>query len=225
MNLSQLQENLETIRLKGNGSETVEKAVEYANACQQVRKYEAAITCLNKILADVEGDASLYAVIKTALGTALWEKAQLQKALNHFEEALKIFKEMDDKQGIAAILSIVGITFWRKCDWQKALDILKDSNNAGTIKHPRFLSLYGALDRGIATLQNRVRMGRELGDPLKILQPLFSMCALYWVTGNHKQLQVCLEESVSLAEKLGKADILNAAQGIRLLGAHSGETD
>ncbi|MBT5549481.1 MAG: tetratricopeptide repeat protein [Nitrospina sp.] len=224
MNLSQLQENLETIRLKGDWSETVEKAVEYANACQQVRKYEAAIACLNKILPDVEGDASLNAVIKTALGTAFWEKAQLQKALNHFEEALKIFKERDDKQGGAAILSIVGITFWRKCDWQKALDILRDANNEGTIKHQRFLSLYGALDRGIATLQNRVRMGRELGDPLKILQPLFSMCALYWVTGNREQLQVCLEESVSLAEQLGKADILNAAKGLTRLASLS-ETD
>lgn len=219
MNLAQLQENLEAVRSKGDKFETVEKAVEYANACQQVRKYEAAIACLNKILPDVEEDTSLRAVVKTALGTAFWEKAQLQKALNHFEEALKLFKEIDDKQGIYAILSIVGITFWRKCDWEKALEILKDAHNGEKIRDKRFTSLYGALDRGIDTLKNRVRMGRELQDSLKILQPLFSSSALYLITGNLGELKPCLDESVSLAEQLGKTDILSAAKDLTRLAA------
>ena len=220
MNLIQLQEGFEAIRLKGNRVETVEKVVELANACQQVRKYEAAITCLNKVLPDVQKDAGLLAVVKTALGTAYWEKAQFQKALNHFEEALKMFKEVHDKQGIAIILSIVGITFWRKCDWDKALEILKDAlkQNGEKKVEQRFASLYGAFDRGIATLQNRVRMGRELQDPVKILQPLFSMCLLYWVIGSHGQFKVCLDEAVALAQSLNKTDILQAAEGIMQLG-------
>ena len=219
MNLIQLQEGFEAIRLKGNRVETVEKVVELANACQQVRKYEAAITCLNKVLPDVQKDAGLLAVVKTALGTAYWDKAQFQKAISHFEEGLTLFKEIDDKQGIAAILSIVGITFWRKCEWEKALEILKDAlgQNGEKKVEQRFVSLYGAFDRGIATLQNRVRLGRELQKPLKILQPLFSMCPLYWVIGNHEQFKVCLDESVSLAEQLGKVDILNAAKGLMRL--------
>ena len=218
MNLIQLQEGFEAIRLKGNRVETVEKAVELANACQKVRKYEAAITCLNKVLPDVQKDTGLLAVVKTALGTAYWEKAQLQKALNHFEEALTLFKEIDDKPGIAAILSIVGITFWRKCEWEKALEILKDVSprqNDEKKVEPRFASLFGALDRGIATLQNRVRLGRELQKPLKILQPLFSICALYWVIGNREQLEVCLDEAVSLAQSLNKTDILQAAKDLK----------
>ena len=218
MNLIQLQEGFEAIRLKGNRVETVEKAVELANACQKVRKYEAAITCLNKVLPDVQKDTGLLAVVKTALGTAYWEKAQLQKALNHFEEALTLFKEIDDKPGIAAILSIVGITFWRKCEWEKALEILKDVSprqNDEKKVEPRFASLFGALDRGIATLQNRVRLGRELQKPLKILQPLFSICALYWVVGNREQFKVCLDEAVALAQSLNKTDILQAAKDLK----------
>jgi len=219
MNLAQLQENLEAVRSKGDKFETVEKAVEYANACQQVRKYEAAIACLNKILPDVEEDTSLRAVVKTALGTAFWEKAQLQKALNHFEEALALFEKADDCRGKVAVLSIVGVTFWRKCDWDKALEILQDAmgKNVEIKAEQRFISLYGAFERGIATLQNRVRMGRELKDSRKILQPLFSMCALYWVTGNRGQLEACLDESVLLAEQLGKTDILDAAKGLTRL--------
>lgn len=217
MNLIQLQEGFEAIRLKGNRVETVEKVVELANACQQVRKYEAAITCLNKVLPEVQKEAGLLAVVKTALGTAYWEKAQLQKALSHFEEGLTLFKEIDDKQGISAILSIVGITFWRKCEWEKALEILKDAlgQNGEKKVEQRFVSLYGAFDRGIAALQNRVRLGRELQKPLKILQPLFSICALYWVVGNREQLEVCLKEAVSLAQSLNKTDILQAAKDLK----------
>jgi tetratricopeptide (TPR) repeat protein len=215
MNLSQLKESFEVIRLKGDKAETVEKAVEYANACQQVRKYDTAMACLNKV--DVEGDANLEAVLKTALGVAFWEKAQLQKSLNHFEEALKLFKECDDKLGVSAILSIVGITFWRKCDWDKALEILKDALEQKAEKDGRFASLYGAFDRGIVRLQNRVRMGRELDDPLKTLQPLFSASALYLITGKLDKMKTCLEESVLLAEQLGKTDILTAANDLNRL--------
>jgi len=217
MNLTQLQENFEAIRLKGNRVETVEKAVELANVCQQVRKYETAIACLNKVLPDVQKDAGLHAVVKTALGTAYWEKAQLQKALNHFEEALALFEKAGDRMGKGVILSIVGITFWRKCDWDKALEILKDALRLNEEKkvEQRFASLYGAFERGIATLKNRVRMGRELQDSLKILQPLFSMCPLYWVIGDHEQFKVCLDESLVLAESLNNTDILNAAKDLK----------
>lgn len=217
MNLTQLQENFVTLLSKDNKVEIVEKAVELANACQQMRKYDAAISCLNK--ADVAEDAGLHAVINTALGTACWEKAQLQKALNHFEEALKLFKQVDDRKGMRAVLSIVGITFWRKCDWNQALVILKDAliQNEDKEKDQRFVSLYGALDRGIVTLRNRVRLGRELRDPLKILQPLFSSSALYLITGDLGEMRSSLDESDLLARQLEKKYILKASMELRKL--------
>ncbi len=217
MDLSQRLKNFEAIQLKGDREGIVEKAVELANVCQQMRKHDTAIACLNKVL-PVE-EAGQHAVVKTALGVAYWEKAQLQKALNYFKEALTLFEEAHDSSGQVAIFSMVGITFWRKCDWDKALEILKKGVARKNLNaDPRFASLYGALDRGIVTLQNRVRMGRELQDPLKTLQPLFSICALYWVKGNEEQFRTCLDESVALAEQLGKTELLKAAKGIRLLG-------
>ena len=217
MNLTQLQENFVTLLSKGNKGEIVEKAIELANAFQNMRKYDAAISCLNK--ANIAEDAGLHAVIKAALGTACWEKAQLQKALNHFEEALKLFKQVDDRKGIRAVLSIVGITFWRKCDWNQAVAILKDalSQSKSKEKDQRFASLYGALDRGIVTLRNRIRLGRELRDPLKILQPLFCSSALYLITEDFGEMRSSLDESDLLAGQLGKTDILNASRELRKL--------
>lgn len=221
MNLAELENNFNRAKNRGSSAEMVGAIIPLVNTYQQGRKYDSAIRYLKEMLPIIQGKTSQEAVILTALGTALWEKAQLQKALNYFEEALKLFKEVDDKQGISAILAIVGITFWRKCDWEKALEILKEALSQKVEADKRFASLYGAFDRGISTLQNRVRMGRELQDSVKILQPLFSSTALYLVTKNLDEFKSCLDESVTLAEQLGKADILTAAQGIRLLAHHS----
>ncbi|MBC8287875.1 MAG: tetratricopeptide repeat protein [Nitrospinae bacterium] len=209
-------------RAKENASpvEMAEAVIPLANAYQQVRKYDAAVRCLREALAIIResGEADQEAVILTAIGSAFWEKAQLQKALDQFSLALDMFKKSGDKMGERAILAMVGITFWRKCEWQRALKIFSDMWVGGLTIDDRFLSLQGALERGIATLQNRVRMGRELQDSMRILQPLFSSSALYLVTGNLDDLKSCLDESVSLAEQLGEADILDAAQSIRQLG-------
>ena len=215
MNLEQLEKNFKSTLSKDNLVDMVAKAVAFANGYQRVRKYDSAIACLN--ILDVKEQKNLKAVIFTALGTVYWEKGQLNKAMMQFEDALKLFKELEDKAGKAAILSVLGITYWRKCEWDLAIENIKNalSQNAG--KDERFQSLYGAFDRGIANLHNRIRLGRELEKPMKILQPLFASTALHIIVGNFKELKTCLNESMDLAEKLNQSDILRAAEGIKLL--------
>ena len=217
MNLSQLEENFKSACIKGDWADIVQKAVVFSNGCQEVRKYDAAIVCLNKLALDVKVYKKLLAVVLTALGTAYWEKAQLKKALEQFEKALLLFKETDDKAGKAAILSIVGITYWRKCEWDKALEILEEALSLKPDREERFASLYGAFDRGVVTLKNRVRLGRELEQPMKVLQPLFSSTALHLVIGNLEEFNTYLDESMTLAQQLNQADILKAAEGIKRL--------
>ena len=217
MNLSQLEESYKSSLIKGDWVDISEKAIAFANGCQQVRKYDAAITCLSKLALDIKDDNKLLAVVLTALGTAYWEKAQLKKALEQFEKALVLFKEIDGKAGKAAILSIVGITYWRKCEWDRALEILKDALSLKPNWEERFAFLYGAFDRGVVTLKNRVRLGRELEQPMKVLKPLFSSTALHLVIGNLEEFNAYLDESMTLAQQLNQADILKAAEGIKRL--------
>ena len=134
-----------------------------------------------------------------------------------FEDALQIFKELDDKAGKAAILSVLGITYWRKCEWDLAIENIKDALSQNVGKDERFESLYGAFDRGIVNLHNRIRLGRELKKPLKILRPLFASTALHIILGNFEELETCLNESMVLAEQLNQDDVLRAAEGIKLL--------
>ena len=217
MNLSQLEESYKSSLIKGDWVDISERAIAFANGCQQVRKYDTAITCLNKLALDMKDDNKLLAVVLTALGTAYWEKAQLKKALEQFEKALVLFKEIGDKAGKAAILSIVGITYWRKCEWDRALEILGDALSFKPNREERFAFLYGAFDRGVVTLKNRVRLGRELEQPMKVLQPLFSSTALHLIIGNLEEFNTCLDESMTLAQQLNQADILKAAEGIKRL--------
>jgi len=215
MNLEQLEKNFESALSKDDLLDTVAKAVAFANGCQQVRKYDFAIGCLNKL--DVKEQKNLKAVIFTALGAVYWEKGQLNKAMMQFEHALQLFKELEDKAGKAAILSVLGVTYWRRCEWDLAIENIKNalSQNAG--KDERFESLYGAFDRGIINLHNRIRLGRELEKPMKILQPLFASTALHIILGNFEELKTCLNESMVLAEQLNQGDILRAAESIKLL--------
>ncbi len=217
MNLDQLEKNYEFAFAKADWADTVTKAVAFCNGCQQMRKFDAAIACLTKLLPSVETEKNLKAVVLTALGTAYWEKAQLQKALDNFEKALQLFKGLDDRTGKAAILSIVGITYWRKCEWDRALEIMEDALSMQTDREDRFASLYGALDRGFSTLQNRIRLGRELEKPLKILQPLFASTALHLIEGNKEAFQTFHDEAVALAKQNDQREILSAAVGIAKL--------
>ena len=215
MNLEQLEKNFKSALSKDDLVDTVAKAVAFANGCQQVRKYDFAIACLNKL--DAKDQKKLKPVIFTALGTVYWEKGQLNKAMIQFEQALQIFKELDDKTGKAAILSVLGITYWRRCEWDLAIENIKDALSQNAVKDKRFVSLYGAFDRGIINLHNRIRLGRELEKPMKILQPLFALTALHIIVGNFEELKTCLNESMVLAEQLNQSDILRAAEVIKLL--------
>ena len=217
MNIEELEKSFENACSNMDMKEMVKKAVIYAEACHQERKYDLAISCLKKLLPRSDKDKRYKAIVLTALGTAYWEKAQLKKALTQFEEALQLFRELGDKAGKAAVLFIVGVTYWRKCEWDRALQILENALNLKTDKDNRFVSLYGAFDRGLVTLQNRIRLGRELEQPMKIMQPLFSSIVLHLIEGNWQAFKVCLEESEALAKQMGQKDILKAILRISVL--------
>jgi hypothetical protein len=99
------------------------------------------------------------------------------------------------------------------------LEILEDALKQKSDREERFISLYGAFDRGISTLKNRIRLGRELEQPLKILQPLFSSTAIHLIMQNMAELKICLDESEALAKKTNQTDILKAIIGISKLAA------
>ena len=193
---------------------------------QENRQLTKAASCLSKARTLVEktGNESDRALACAYLGCVYWEMAQLKKAMLLLEEALAIQKQTQDVAGQKAVLTLLGMLHWRKCQWQEGLSIFKKVLNLQKIESSgpknsaeEYSSLHAALERGVATLQNRVRLGREQNDDMKTLQPIFSMVPLLLFTGRKSDIEPILIEAHSLAERLRKKDILDAAPQMRNL--------
>jgi hypothetical protein len=122
----------------------------------------------------------------------------------------------------------MGISSWRKCQWEEGLAYFREvlellqidpPVTAGKSEAGDYSFLAPALERAVATLENRVRLGREQGDVLKILQPLFAMIPLYLFTARKNEIDPLLQEAASLAEQLQKKDIQDAILKLRALVA------
>lgn len=220
MNITALEGELKTARENKNIEGELSALRRLGLVCQENRKLIQAASCLSKALTLVEksGNERDHAVALANLGCVYWEMAQLKKAMTHFQEALRIQQRIEDVSGQTAVLILIGMSHWRKCEWlegfsyfEKTLERQK-THKSKPDEQPddeTYTPLFEALERGVQTLKNRVRLGREQNDPLKILQPLFSMVPLYFFTGRQSEVEPLLQEAGALAEALQKKDILD----------------
>jgi tetratricopeptide (TPR) repeat protein len=189
-------------------------------ACQKNRKLTQAASYLTQALALVKtaGEPEDKASATASLGCVYWEMAQLKKAMTLFQEALKLQRMTEDGVGQAVVLVLMGMSHWRKCEWEEGLSYFRQAlalqathelKPWGQPDDETYASLFEALERAVQTLHNRVRLGRDQKNPLKILQPLFSMIPLYLFTGRENEVEALLEEAASLATELGKKEFLD----------------
>ena len=113
----------------------------------------------------------------------------------------------------------MGISRWRKCQWEEGLRYFSEVRKLPQTGSPptahkeegkKYIFFREAIERAVGTLQNRIRLGQEQGDPLKILQPLFAMIPLYLFTARKNEIDPLLREATALAKQLQKKDIQGA---------------
>mgnify|MGYP002630088518 CR=1 FL=1 len=220
MNIAILEDQLKSARENKDIKGELSALRQLGLVCQKNRQLTQAASFLSKALTLVEktGNERDQAVALANLGCVYWEMAQLKKAMTHFHEALKIQQLTEDVIGQTAVLTLLGVSHWRKCEWQAGLSYFQKTLELQKTHQPKsdeqpddeaYASLFEALERGVQTLQNRVHLGREQHDPLKILQPLFSMIPLYLFTGRGSEVESLLREAGALAEVLHKKDIMD----------------
>lgn len=226
LNIAELEDELQTARGQKDINGEIIALRQLGSFYQKNRKLTKAASCLSKALNIVEKteNAGDKAVVFANLGCVYWEMAQLKKAMTHFQEALKIQRQIQDVTGQTAVLILLGISHWRKCQWEEGLSYFReafdtqkthDRKTEKSLEDEGYYSLSEAMERGVATLQNRVRLGQEQNDPLKILQPMFSMVPLVLFTGRVSEVEPLLQEAGSLAERLQKKDILDVIPKLR----------
>ncbi len=218
LSIDDLEDALKLTREQKDSSGELKILRELGSALQKNRQFTKAASCLLRALSRVEeqGSAEDRVLAHARLGSVYWEMAQLKKAMTHLESALKIQNQLTDASDQAGLLILMGISHWRKCKWEEGLNYFRQAQNHRLKRTPETASrkakgeysfIEEALERAVGTLENRIRLGREQGDPLKILQPLFAMIPLYLFTEKTNEIDPLLQEAISLAKRLQKKDI------------------
>ena len=228
LSIADLEDELKAVREREDSIGELGALRSLGSALQKNRQFTKAASCLSRALKLVKenGSAEERAIVFARLGCVYWEMAQLKRAMAHFQSALELQQQFQNAPGQADILTLMGISCWRKCQWEEGLsyfDKVRELRqncpppNAKPGEDGDYSFLAEAIERGVATLQNRIRLGREQGSPLKILQPLFSMVPLYLFTARKKEIESLLREAATLAEQLQKNDIQDAIPKLRAL--------
>jgi tetratricopeptide (TPR) repeat protein len=228
LSVAELQDKLKALREQKDIGGEIVTLRSLGSAFQKNRQFTKAVSCLDSALklSQNKTDEHARAILHAHLGCAYWEMAQLKKAMTQFKEALKILKQFPDQPGRAGLLTLMGISCWRKCQWEEGLAFFEEARDLRQTDEQSGMPIWAngdysffseALERAVVTLENRVRLGREQGDALKILQPLFALIPLYLFTVRKNETDLLFSEVASLAEQLHKNDIQEAIPKLKVL--------
>jgi len=152
---------------------------------------DKAILILKEVLKemDASGDRPLKAKVLKNLGNAQYHLSNYRQSLEYYEQALKIYRELEDQEGIASMLNNSGLLFELRGDYSLALQRYNEASaifaktgndkklsgslsNTGNI----YYSL-GRFDRALDFLSQSLKISEKSGDTT-------SMAAAYNNIGN-----------------------------------------
>lgn len=230
LNIRDLENSLEISRQNSDIPGQLQTLSQLGQAYQAKRQYQKALTYSRQALDMVKDQASPddRIIARVNMGCVYWEMAQLKKAMALFQDALPIAEEIGDDAGQRMLCAIMGISCWRKGEWSKAFDWFEqalpaclegeiESDPSQSVDLRKYEGLRVVMERGVATLKNRVRIAQDQHDPTRILLPSFSMVPLLFFTGRKGEIPHLLEEIVPLAQQLKKDKILDAIPALRKL--------
>jgi len=142
----------------------------------------------------------------------------LKKAMDFFQNALPIAEELGDDAGRMMLCAIMGVSCWRKGEWSGAINWFEKAlqdypvdkiTTAQSIDPWKYEGLKVVMEKGIATLKNRIQIAQNQNDPVRILLPSFSMIPLLFFTGQKEEIPSLLQTIIQLAQQLKKNNILD----------------
>ena len=215
-----LEESLKSLRQHSDIPGQLQILIQLGQTYQSKRQYQKALFYFrqaSELVKDQSNfDHRIVALVNT--GCIYWEMSQLKKAMDLFQDALPIAEELGDDAGRMMLCAIMGVSYWRKGGWFRALDwfekALQDCS-AGEIKTTqsidpwKYEGLKVVMERGVATLKNRIQIAQNQNDPVRILLPSFSMVPLMFFTGQKEEIPSLLQTIIQLAQQLKKNNILD----------------
>jgi len=219
--IKSLEDDLATLRQNSDVAGQFQILNQLCQAYQAQRKFQKALAyareALNLVKGQANSDDRVHALVN--MGCVYWEMAQLNKAIGHFHGALSLAEGMDDDTGRKALSAIMGISYWRKGEWSTAFNLFEQALPVWTGDASKYAGLRAVMERGVATLENRIRMAKDQNDLERTLLPSFSMVPLMYFTGRKEKVPRLLEEITPLAQQLNKTNILDAIPKLKKLMA------
>jgi predicted ATPase/Flp pilus assembly protein TadD len=194
---------------------------------------------LDKVLAKNAGVSALRAKVLNGAGRLACHQGDYPKAHAFHEESLALYRELEDKRGIASQLNNLGIIASYQADHQAARSLYERSlaihrqigNKLGTANTLNNLAGVaeeeGDYPRARALYEESLGLYRELGNKGSIASSLSGLGRLAGTQGDYDAAYEFLEESLKLRRELGdKAGIAyslsNLATVMRKRGDHRG---
>jgi non-specific serine/threonine protein kinase len=183
---------------------------------------------LEAALAGSKGPPVARAKALTEAGWFALEQSDHDQAQSLLEESLLVYRELDDKYGVAHALECLSVAKTRLGDYERAVQLQEESlvlyrelghewgiavslNNLGVVAQEQ-----GEYERAAALHQESLALLRVLGDSLEMGWALRSLAQVFLIQGQLERSAMLLEESQSILRELGTK--LALAQTLRTLG-------
>jgi predicted ATPase/class 3 adenylate cyclase len=173
--------------------------------------------------------ASLRAKALVGAGLLAHSQGDRKRAVELCEESLALYRELEDKKGIAASLNTLGLLAQYQGDYDRAVVLLEESlalsrelgDKAGIASALQRLSgvvfmIRGDYKRASVLYEESLALHRELKDKGGISVSLRFLGLGAFIHGDYDRGTALLEESLALSRELG--DKGGAAQSLLLLG-------
>ena len=147
-------------------------------------------------------------------GVIHWYKGDIEEALKHHKESLRIRETLNDKEGIAIAYNNLGLVFWTKGDFDQATAYYEDSlaiynelgdeggvsrvlNNLANISSSR-----GELDPALSYYQQSLEIKERIANKKDIATSLINIGVIHRLKGNLDKATEYYNRSLNLLENL-----------------------
>ncbi|MFX1250094.1 MAG: tetratricopeptide repeat protein [Promethearchaeota archaeon] len=161
------------------------------------------------------------AYLKNRKGSIYLLKSQLNQALESFHQNLDLFKETNNKQGLAACLHNIGRIYQQKGSYLQALEHLQESvtifeeinDKQGYAKSLNVIGMIyqvrGELDRALTYFRQSSKIFRKIGNKQETALSLSSIALIYRQKSDFKRGLEYFQQSWELFKKIGDIDYMS----------------
>ena len=174
----------------------------------------------NRLLEDAvsrssKAPPSLRAKVLSAAGYKAWQRGDDSKAFDLAEEALRVYRELEDKNGIADARLVIGAVLWHRGEFDRALEeaeeVLAIRRELGDKRGIALILLgmtqitrgRGDYDRALELAEKSLSMFQEIGEKWMIAFALHEVSSVARQMGDHHRALESSEEALALFREFG----------------------